>query len=684
MATPGSSSRVPPAGPQRHMLRSARRCRPLRRRRRSGIGADQEARFRRLCPLRAGWPFDLFSACGPPDGGVLREPSLPRREAAVTKDCRKMAEAAAKRCYSRCGNGCERSRTVPTPRREFSFDQFTLDLGRCSLRRGGQDLRLRPKSFDVLRYLAEHPGRLVTKDELIHAIWPDIHVTDDSLVQCIGDIRQSLGDDAQRIIKTVPRRGYLFAVEISQMTEIAPPVPADTAASTNPRTRRMSSAKWQGLILLVGGLLATAAAGTWAFWDTLRTPSITSLPAIDQVRRTNTVVAQSEPSIAVLPLQNLSGEAGHDYFSEGITEDIINALARFSSLTVMSRNAVFPYKGKAAKSEDVGHSLRVRYLLEGSVLRTGERVRVSVQLSDAERGSVLWAGRFNEAVQDLFALRDKIASQVVLALAVKVTKLELERSMAKPTASLEAYDYVLRGRQALRHPVRATNVEARAHFGRAIELDSKYAAAYLGLSETLVSAVSMGWMESPAQALERAEALALKALKLDSAQVRAHVLLGRIHSSFQRYDRAQAELQRAVAINPNDAEVLAGHGSILLWVGQTDTAIAALESARKLNPDLNHLDRFALGLAYYLRKRHDAGIELLERNLSESPTDDYNRVLLAMIYAEQDRREDAARELAAIRRLLPLFNPDTFGSQLQSTADRERVRDGLRKLEHLR
>src|SRR5262249_38880480 len=158
-----------------------------------------------------------------------------------------------------------------------------------------------------------------------------------------------------------------------------------------------------------------------------------------------------------------------------------------SSLTVMSRNAVFAYEGKTTSSEDARRNLRVRYLVEGSVLRIGERMRVGVQLTDAERGSVLWAGQFDEALQDLFALRDKIASQVVLTLAVKVTELERERSMARPTASLEAYDYVLRARQALRHPVRGTNVEARAHFRHAIELDPSYGAAYLGLSETLVS-----------------------------------------------------------------------------------------------------------------------------------------------------------------------------------------------------
>jgi tetratricopeptide (TPR) repeat protein len=349
----------------------------------------------------------------------------------------------------------------------------------------------------------------------------------------------------------------------------------------------------------------------------------------------------------------------------------------------MSRNAVFAYKGRTAPPEEIGRNLKVRYLVEGSAARIGQRVRVGMQLIDTERGSVLWAGRFDEELHDLFALRDKITAQIVLTLAIKVTEFERKRSMVKPTASLAAYDYVLQARKVLRHPVRATNVEARALFGRAIELDPTYAAAYVALGETLFSAASMGWVESPTRALERAEALALTALKLDGTEVRAHILLGRIHVVFGRYERALAELQHAVATNPNDAEVLAGRGNILLWLGQTDAAIEHLEAARDVNPDLSHFDRFALGLGYYLRERYDAATALLERNLSQSPTDSHNYVLLALIYAQQDRREDAARVVAAVRRLLPLFNPDSFGSQLRNPADRERIRIGFQKLERL-
>lgn len=573
---------------------------------------------------------------------------------------------------------------VTTVQQPLHFARFTLDLERCALRRGGDDLPLRPKSFDVLRYLAEHAGRVISKNELIEGVWPGIHVTDDSLVQCIGDIRQVLGAEGHTIIKTIPRRGYLFAVEVSHAAENAPAVSAPGAvASAGASESHDAMAGRRTTILVIAALIVMAAVGMLTFRERLQALSHGAIFRIDKAGSTNPFVAHSKPSIAVLPLLNLSGDAQQDYFSDGVTEDIIIALSKFSSLTVMSRNAVFAYKGRTAPPEEIGRNLKARYLVEGSAVRIGQRVRVSMQLIDTERSSVLWAGRFDEELQDLFALRDKITAQIVLTLAIKVTEIERKRSMAKPTASLEAYDYVLRARQALRHPVRATNVEARALFGRAIELDPNYAAAYVALGETLVSAISMGWMESPIRALERVEGLALKALELNSAEVRAHVLLARIHVYFRRYERALGELRQAVAVNPNDAEVLAGRGNILLWLGQTGAAIDLLEAARNVNPDLSHLDRFALGLGYYLQGRYGAAAELLERNLSKSPTDSHNHVLLALIYVQQDRRDDAARALASVRRLLPLFNPDTFGSQLRNPEDRERVRDGLRKLERL-
>ena len=246
---------------------------------------------------------------------------------------------------------------------------------------------------------------------------------------------------------------------------------------------------------------------------------------------------------------------------------------------------------------------------------------------------MLWSGRFDEALADLFALQDKITTQIAGALAIRVTQVEQRRVLAKPTESLEAYEYVLRARPALQRPTRADIVEARALLRRAIELDPNYAAAYAALAETYHIAVVMGWAESPADILSRAEEMANKALSLDDSDVRAHVILGRIHIFHQRYEQAKAEMDRAIAINPNDAHGLAGRGNILMWLGQTDAAIEALELAQRIDPELNAIDRFALSLAYYLKRRYDAAIEQAELNLRRTAGANFSRIVLAAAYA---------------------------------------------------
>jgi len=289
---------------------------------------------------------------------------------------------------------------------------------------------------------------------------------------------------------------------------------------------------------------------------------------------------------------------------------------------------------------------------------------------------VLWSARFDEALADVFALQDNITTQIVSALAIRVAQIEQRRVFAKPTENLEAYDYVLRARPAFQRPTRANNVEARVLLRRAIELDPNYAAAYAALAETYHIGASMGWAESPTANLSRAEELAIKALTLDHSEVRARVILARVHIFHQRYKQAEAEIERAMAINPNDAQSLAGRGNILMWLGQTDAAIEALEQAQRIDPDLNAIDRFALGLAYYLKRRYDAAIELAELNLRETAG---SRIVLAAAYAQQNRTEDAARIVTEIRRIDPTFDAQEFGTKFLNAVDLERLRDGLRK-----
>jgi len=584
----------------------------------------------------------------------------------------------------------------PTQTREkrLQFDRYVLDLDRGCLVLDGNEIALRPKTFAILRCLIENAGRLVSKDELFAAVWPNLVVTDDTLVQSIGELRRALGDDGSRLIRTIPRRGYRFESDVSVVASVGQSsadaisvsaashdgVPSEPiVGERKPHTFfTLVPTGWRiGLfvsltlaVLLAAGVLWSGVGSEWKVLNVLGygDRSATKISAIG-----------AKPAIAFLPLVNQSDDSGREYFADGLTQDIINALGRFSALTVISWNGVFPYKGKPASPEAIGRDLAVTYLVEGNVRQIGDRVRVNAQLVDTRQGRVLWSARFDEALADVFALQDNMTTQIVSALAIRVAQIEERRVFAKPTENLEAYDYVLRARPAFQHPTRANNVEARTLLRRAIELDPNYAAAYAALAETYHIGASMGWAESPAVTLSRAEELATKALSLDPSEVRARVILARVHIFHQRYKQAEAEIVRAIAINPNDAQSLAGHGNILVWLGRTDAAIEALEQAQRIDPDLNEIDRFALGLAYYLKRRYDAAIEQAELNLRETAGANSSRVVLAAAYAQQNRTEDAARVVTEIRRIDPTFDPQEFGTKFLNAVDLERLRDGLRK-----
>lgn len=587
----------------------------------------------------------------------------------------------------------------PTRGTRLRFDRYLLDLDRGCLVLDGSDIALRPKTFAVLHYLIEHAGRLVSKEELLAAVWRNLVVTDDALVQSIGELRRALGDDGSRLIRTIPRRGYRFEAEVSAVSperspspgsEAIVPAPGAEARAPEPaigaRTPLTLMAKvrarrgaWLLAPFALIALLVTAMLwGTGGPWSPVSDPGHGPRSAAEGL------VFDAKPAIAVLPLVNQSVDSGRDYFADGLTQDIINALGRFSELTVISWNGVFPYKGKPVGPEAIGRALAVAYLVEGNVLRAGERVRVNAQLVDTRQGRVLWSGRFDEALADVFALQDNMTAQIVGALASRVTRIEQRRVLAKPTESLEAYDYVLRARPALQRPTRAGIAEARVLLKRAIEIDPYYAAAYAGLAETYTIDVSLGWAESPLASLDHAEELATRAVSLDHDQVRARVLLARAHIFHQRYERAEEEIERAIAINPNDAQSLAGRGNILLWVGQTDAAIDALEHAQRIDPDLNVVDRFALGLGYYLKGRYEAAAEQTELNLRQIAGASSSRVLLAAAYAQLNRTGDTARVVAEIRRVDPTFDAQQFGTKFLDAVHLEHLRDGLRKAGLLR
>ena len=565
-----------------------------------------------------------------------------------------------------------RDPTAPAPAREaqLRFDRYILDVDRGSLLVDGSEIALRPKTFAVLRYLVENSGRLISKDELFAAVWPNLAVTDDTLVQSIGELRRALADDGARLIRTVPRRGYRFDAAVLSVAPAARNESAPSVAHSTWRTKITGSraARYVAFVILV----AAAVVGTGISYDL----PFSSLRVGDQSAKR--VAVGTKPTIAILPFLNQTDEFAREYFVDGLTQEIITALGRFSALTVMSWNAVLPYKGRPASPEEVGRALAVRYQVEGSVRHTGERVRVNVQLVNTD-GRVLWSSSFDEALADVFSLQDKITTQIAAALAIRVTQVEQQRVFAKPTESLQAYEYVLRARPALNRPQRGNIAQARVLLRRSIQLDPNYAAAYSALAETYYVGVSMGWAESPPAFLTRAGELANKALSLSDSEVRARVVLGRIHLFHQRYDQAKAELDRAIAINPSDAHGLAASGNIMMWLGQADAAIGVLELAERIDPILNPFDRNALTMAYYLKGRYDAAIRQAELNIQQTGVAHFSHAMLAAASAQLNRFEDAKRAVSMIRRTDPTFDASRFGSKLLKAADLQDLREGLRK-----
>lgn len=385
------------------------------------------------------------------------------------------------------------------------------------------------------------------------------------------------------------------------------------------------------------------------------------------------------PSIAVLPFRNLSTEPEQDYFSDGITNDIITDLSRFRTLFVIASNSTFVYKNTAVNVQQVGRELGVRYVLEGTVQKSGGRVRINAQLNDVSTGGQLWAERYDKALEDVFEIQEEIAKHIVRTLAVRITRAEQERAASKPTNDMAAYDYVLRGDEKLWEYTRRGVFEARELFRKAIALDPEYASAYARLGYTYMLTMLYGWTGSPTQALARAEELALQALALDDAEVTAHRLLGRVYLQRRQYDPALLEMERAIALNPNDADSYASQGVVLTWSGRLEGAVQALEMALKFDPRANTERRLHLGMAYYLTGQYAKAIDELKRGVARTPDNVFLHITLAAAYGQLDQQVLARQTADTVRRLDPFFEPDGYGALLRDPAHAAHIIEGLRK-----
>jgi len=431
----------------------------------------------------------------------------------------------------------------------FRFDEFEIDLGQQELRRSGQVVRIEPQVFELLVYLVRNSNRVVTKEELIESVWRGRAISEAALSSCVSAARRAIGDTGkdQRRIRTASKRGFRFVGTIDD--------------AMPPQT-----------------LLADIAA--------VQESSVAAIPAEfpQQVPGAQTLTLPDKPSIAVLPFQNMSGDPEQEYFADGLTEDIITGLSRQSWFFVIARNSSFTYKGEAVDVRKVASQLGVRYVLEGSVRKAADRVRVTAQLIDAAHGIHLWADKYDRQLEDIFKLQDEITNRVIGSVGPQILAAEAARIRRTPPQSFDAWDLVM---QALPYMWRVTAEDqrhAQEFLRQAISFDSEYAHAHALLGWTYVSLFNLAARAPISEFTDKVLDAGTKAVALDSEEPWGHLVLGSGHARRRRPELAVSHLSRSIELNPNFALGYAGLGYALACGGEPERGLQSLEQAQRLSP----------------------------------------------------------------------------------------------------
>ena len=487
----------------------------------------------------------------------------------------------------------------------YLFEDYALDTDRRELRRGSEAVPIAPQEFDLLDYLIRNREHVVSKDDIIQAVWKGRAISDTALTTRLNAVRTAIGDsgETQRLVKTLPRRGFRFVGEIKEQNQSS----MDTASSGAEPQRQF--------------------------------------PALPE-----------KPSIAILPFANLSSDPDQDYFADGMVDEIITALSRFKSLFVIARTSSFTYKGKAVDLKQVGRELGVRYVLEGSVRKAADKVRITCQLIDAATGMHLSADRFEGELGDVFALQDEITAKVVAAIAPKLLQVEIALAAQRPS-DLSAHDHYLRAHPHYYSMTREGVAEAIRLLDRALEIDPRYsAAASLAiLCHTLNLLLRL--TTDPQWDVKEATRLSQLALSIDENDPETLACVGWA-KAFISGDVATAEemVDRAVTLNPNSAFAWSYRGIVYLYAGKSEEALLSYEQNMRLSP----LDpmQFAIiamiGGAYIGLGRFDEAAIAARKSIGKHPTFLTAHLCLASALAHLGRKEEAAE---AARRTLEL-QPD--------------------------
>jgi adenylate cyclase len=436
------------------------------------------------------------------------------------------------------------------------------------------------------------------------------------------------------------------------------------------REQRAVPRWWKQMAFTLTAVLIVGVA-TWTIWKS----------SVRQVPPRAGLDLPDKPSIVVLPFDNLSGDPEQEYFSDGLTDEIIAILSKVPKLFVIARNSAFTYKGKSVKVQQVSEQLGVRYVLEGSVKKGGDKVRITAQLIDALSGNHLWAEQYDRNLDDIFAVQDEITKKIITALQVELTEGEQARAVARGTNSLDAYLKCLQAYEYYTRINPEANEIAKQLAEEAISLDPEYAWPYYVQARTNIAAVWLGTSKSPKQSIGKAMGLLKKALALDDTFAEAHGVLGFIYSMNRQYDKGVTEAEKAVALNPNSAESHVRLGKTLSFAGRWEESILEYKKAIRLDPIPPQLYLWSLGVSYAYTGQYDEAIEWCEKAVHREPDDLLARIMMTVVYSFSGRDEEARIQAAEVVRIQPKFSVKEWDKKTtyKKETDRERAIGALRK-----
>jgi adenylate cyclase len=432
---------------------------------------------------------------------------------------------------------------------------------------------------------------------------------------------------------------------------------------------------WQRAALAVMIALVVVAGGV-AIWKSSQPPP-TEVASVEKMA----YPLPDKPSIAVLPFNNLSGEPEQEYFSDGLTEEIIAALGSVPKIFVIARNSTFTYKGKPVKVQQVAEELGVRYVLEGSVKKSGDKVRITAQLIDALNGHHLWAKRYDRNLKDIFAVQDDITKNIIMAMQVKLTEGEQARAVEKGTNNLEAYLKYLKAYELISRINPESNALGKQLAEEAVALDPEYSWAYCALGRSHMMDVWVKASKSPKESIGKAIELVQKAIALDDTNADAHSLLAMLYSMTRQHDKAIAQAEKAVALNPNSSWAQFMVGKALFFAGRCEESIPEYKRAIRLDPIPPNNHFWSLGLSYAYMGQYEEAITWCEKAVRREPDDLLARMMMTVVFSLSGRDEEARVEAAEVLRIQPKFSVKGFEKKLtyKRKEDSEKFLDALRK-----